>query len=68
MDDQVNQKLFFLNFASWVILHAFFVSINSLDPDHVRRFVRPDLSSKFLQRISADDTVHCVGFVELQLF
>ena len=29
---------------------------NSLDPDHARRFVRPDLGPNCLPRISADDT------------
>ena len=29
---------------------------NSLDPDHARRIIRPNLCPKCLQRLSADDT------------
>ena len=29
---------------------------NSLDPNHARRFVGPDLGTNCLQRLSADDT------------
>ena len=29
---------------------------NSLDPDHARRFVGPDLGPNCLSRLSADDT------------
>ena len=31
---------------------------NSLDPDQARRFVGPDLSPNYLQRLSADDKSH----------
>ena len=30
---------------------------NILDPDPVRRFVVPDLSPNYLQKLSADDTM-----------
>ena len=29
---------------------------NSLDPDHARHFVGPELGPKYLQMLSADDT------------
>ena len=32
------------------------VKINSLDPDQARHFVRPDLGTNCLQKLSADDT------------
>ena len=35
---------------------------NSLDPDQARHFVRPDLGSNCLQRLSADDTRRNIGF------
>ena len=62
---------FFIFIACWVIFHAFAVFkinflnnfffkntirvSNSLDPDHDRRFVGPDLGPNCLQRLSADD-------------
>ena len=44
------------DFLSGSFLEIFLQVSNSLDPDWVRCFVRPDLDTKGLQKLSADDT------------